>query len=113
MVFDFRSRLADMPIEIILSNGKPVGYLVWFLRSDHLFLESIAVASSQQGKGFARLAMAYLEEKAFAAGCAAIELYTNEKMTTNLALYPHLGFEEMERRSEEGFNRVYFRKVLK
>jgi len=113
MVFDFRGRLKDTPIEIMLDDSKPVGYLVWFLRADHLFLESIAVASAQQGKGFAGMAVAYLEITAIEAGRPAIELYTNEKMTANLSLYPHLGFEEMEHRREDGFNRVYFRKKLK
>ncbi|MGI9354998.1 MAG: GNAT family N-acetyltransferase [Rhizobiaceae bacterium] len=113
MVFDFEAQLGEMPIEMMMNDGGSVGYLVWHLRADHLFLESIAVTSAQQGRGFAGLAMAYLEKTAIAAGRKAIELYTNEKMTANLGLYPHLGFVEIERREEEGFNRIYFRKILK
>ena len=37
---------------------------------------------------------------------------TNEKMTENLTLYPRLGYCEVARRTEDGFNRVYFQKTL-
>ena len=113
MVFDFAAQLGELPIEIMESDGETVGYLVWYLNEDHLFLESIAIAERYQGKGHAKRAMAYLEGKTLAAGRVAIELYTNEKMTANLSLYPHLGFVETERRTEGGFNRVYFRKTLR
>jgi Ni,Fe-hydrogenase III large subunit len=42
----------------------------------------------------------------------SIELYTNAKMTENLAYYPRLGFEETGRRREDGFDRVYFRRLV-
>ncbi len=37
---------------------------------------------------------------------------TNEKMSQNLSIYPHLGYVETGRRIEDGFNRVYFEKKL-
>jgi hypothetical protein len=37
-------------------------------------------------------------------------LYTNEKMTDNLSIYRKLGYVEVARRTENGFNRVYFEK---
>ena len=42
----------------------------------------------------------------------AVHLYTNEKMAENLLIYPKLGYTEVERRTEDGFNRVYFEKTL-
>lgn len=112
MLFDFRSRLADTPIEIMVSDGQPVGYIVWYLRDGDLFLESIAIAPSHLGRGYARRAINFLEEQARMAKRDAIVLYTNEKMTSNLSLYPHLGFVETGRKREDGFQRVYFRKNL-
>lgn len=35
-----------------------------------------------------------------------LHLYTNEKMTENLSIYPKLGYVEVGRRTENGFNRV-------
>ena len=41
-----------------------------------------------------------------------MRLYTNARMTENLSLYPHLGYVEVERREEDGFDRVFFEKGL-
>ena len=36
----------------------------------------------------------------------------NAAMTENLTLYPRIGYVEVARRSEDGFERVYFTKDL-
>jgi hypothetical protein len=33
-------------------------------------------------------------------------------MTENIRMYEHLGYEETDRRTEEGYDRVYMRKTL-
>ena len=112
MVFDFRSRLAEKPIEIMMCSNERVGYLVWHISEECLFLESIAISLKNQGRGFARAAMNYLQTQAVTASKKFIRLYTNEKMTANLSLYSHLGFHQIGRRSEDGFSRVYFEKEI-
>jgi hypothetical protein len=37
-------------------------------------------------------------------------LYTNAAMSENLALYPRLGYREVDRRRDAGFDRVFFAK---
>jgi hypothetical protein len=41
-----------------------------------------------------------------------VELYTNALMTENLRYYPRLGYVEYDQRRENGFDRVYFRKMV-
>jgi hypothetical protein len=41
-----------------------------------------------------------------------VTLYTNEAMVENLRLYRRLGFVETDRRVEDGYRRVFFRKSL-
>ena len=77
-----------------------------------MFLENVAVSPNHQGKGVGNRLIAFCEDEAKRLDLQAVELYTNEKMTENLTLYPRLGFEEIGRRKEEGFNRVFFRKQL-
>lgn len=57
--------------------------------------------------------MAHCEAAARQAGLAAVDLYTNEMMAENLAIYPRLGYAETGRRREDGFNRVFFSKSLR
>jgi ribosomal protein S18 acetylase RimI-like enzyme len=81
-------------------------------RPRSLLLENVAVAPAWQGRGIGRALIGFAEDRARALGLDEITLYTNEEMTENLALYPTLGYEEVERRSEDGFRRVFFRKRL-
>ena len=62
MVFDFASRLGIDRIEMIERVSQPLGYLVWQLTDEALFLESIAILPQQQGKGLARIAFTHLEK---------------------------------------------------
>ena len=59
-----------------------------------------------------RALLGFVEQQAREAGCHEIRLYTHERMTENLAYYPNLGYEETGRRTEDGYDRVYFRKML-
>ena len=112
MVADFPTALLQGELELIYADGKSAGFLVSQMREDHLFVENVAVHPDFQNQGIAKTLFVILDQRAAQNGLAAIELYTNEKMTENLAFYPKLGFVETERRSEAGFDRVYFRKTL-
>lgn len=79
---------------------------------DSLKVNNLLVAPSAQGRGYGRLLMGFAEETARAQGRPALTLFTNEKMYENLALYPRMGFLEVDRRVEDGYRRVYFRKSL-
>ena len=45
-------------------------------------------------------------------GIPRMDLYTNAKMRENLSLYPRLGWTEVARRTEDGFEHVYFEKSV-
>lgn len=77
-----------------------------------MFIENVAVHPRHQGQGLGRRLLAFAEEQARMAGLAALELYTNELMTENLALYARLGFVEVDRRLADGYRRVFLRKAL-
>ena len=112
MLFDFEAAVGHDTIEVLEADGHRVGHMRWELRRDCLFLDSIAITREAQGHGFARRAFDHLERVARATRRPAIELYTNVAMISNLTLYPHLGFTVSDRRHEDGYDRVYFRKAL-
>lgn len=114
MVADFAASVRDGHTSVALGpDGSVCGFAVFYPRGDHIHLENVAVAPAFQGHGIGKLLMSHCEQSALALGCGAIELYTNEKMTENLKLYPALGYAEIGRRQEDGFNRVYFRKIVR
>ena len=113
MVADFKAAVQRGEIDMLVDDdGGVVGFIHHYHRSDHHFIENVAIDPAYRGKGHGRRLLRHAEEQSRRSGCAAIELYTNEKMTENLELYPRLGFHETGRREENGFNRVYFRKDI-
>jgi len=112
MVADFGAQIAAGQIWAAVDEAGLGGYAVCYARGDHMHLENIAVLPERQGHGIGRALIAHVEAEARRRGLAAVELYTNEKMTENLQLYPRLGYIETGRHLEDGFHRVFFRKAL-
>jgi ribosomal protein S18 acetylase RimI-like enzyme len=112
MVADFKDQIAAGQMEVWQVGAQVAGFIVHYPCKDHVHIENVAVLPSFAGRGIGSKLIAMAEETARAKGFSAVELYTNEKMTENLSLYPHLGYRETGRREEAGFSRVYFRKEL-
>ncbi|KAJ7158218.1 acyl-CoA N-acyltransferase [Mycena crocata] len=75
-------------------------------------VNNLVVNPAAQGRGFGRRLMDHAEDVARARGYTALTLFTNVKMHENIALYAKMGFVEVGRRIEDGYERVYFRKEL-
>ncbi len=109
---DFAQQIDHGLVHVAESGGRFAGYVVFFPEHDELMLENVAVLPEFAGRGIGRALIAHAESAARSLGLGAVHLYTNEAMTENLALYPRLGYRETDRRIEDGFRRVFFRKVL-
>ncbi|MET9514186.1 N-acetyltransferase [Streptomyces sp. NPDC002994] len=97
----------------VFVTGDPViGVLVLVPEADHLFLDSIAVHPDAHGRGVGRRLLEYVEEHARSLGLREVRLYTNAKMWENQKLYPHFGYELVERRVEDVYDRFHYRKRL-
>ncbi len=107
---DYDQRIRDGQVFVADEGGDIAGLIVVDPRPDHLLIENVAVDPSHQGSGIGRALMEYAEGYASERGLPDLRLYTNAAMTENLALYPHLGYREIDRRTERGFQRVYFSK---
>lgn len=75
-------------------------------------VNNLVVDEAAQGRGYGKLLMAFAEQIARDRGRTALTLFTNEKMMENVVLYLKMGFVEVERKVEDGYSRVYFRKTL-
>jgi len=111
MVADFATSISKGQLWVA---GDPVaGFVVAYRRRDHWHLENVAAHPAAQGIGLGRTLITHVEAMARAGGAVAVELYTNAKMTGNLGLYPQLGYAEIGRGTEDGFDRVFYRKELR
>jgi ribosomal protein S18 acetylase RimI-like enzyme len=114
MVADYASQIASGQVHVAVDeSGSLEGFIVFFPMNGHMFLENVAVQPAASGRGIGKSLIRFCEAEAFRLGLPAVRLYTNEKMTDNLSLYPRLGYVEVGRRTEDGFGRVYFEKSLR
>lgn len=112
MVADFAADIAAGHVRIASDCGEFRGYATFFPDGAFMHLESVAVHPAHAGRGIGRQLIEHCEHEARIGGYDGIRLYTNEVMSANLKLYPRLGYAEIERRREDGFNRVFFEKRL-
>lgn len=109
---DFSAALNDSLVWLIERDNRVEAVLVLEHHADHVLIDTIAVDPRAQGRGYGARLLEGAEADARALGLTEVRLYTNEAMTENLTYYPRRGYEETGRRSEDGFQRVYFRKRL-
>jgi ribosomal protein S18 acetylase RimI-like enzyme len=110
MSADYAALVAAGETWVAVEDGQVAGVLVIRPADGDLLLENVAVDPAHQGRGYGRALISFAEGRARELGLDAVELYTNEAMIENLALYPRLGFVETGRRAEDGYRRVFFRK---
>jgi GNAT superfamily N-acetyltransferase len=83
------------------------------VRDDHLWVENVAVAPDQQGRGLGRRLLRHAEDEARRQGRHEIALLTNERYAANIARYTRSGYRETHRVPHLGTDLVYFRKTLR
>jgi predicted N-acetyltransferase YhbS len=57
-----------------------------------MFLENVAVCAATSGQGIGKSLIQFCEAEARRLGFATVHLYTHERMTDNLSIYPRLGY---------------------
>ncbi|QXH53401.1 GNAT family N-acetyltransferase [Pseudomonas fakonensis] len=112
MLDDYGQVVRDELVFVALQGERIVGVLVLRHEGRELLLVNVAVLPACKGQGIGRLLMDACEAQARTAGCEAIRLYTHERMTENIAIYQKLGYRETHRATQDGFARVFMRKLL-
>ena len=112
MTADYADLIRQDRVFVLLEAGGYRAVLVLKQEQTTLWIDNVAVHPDHQHRGLGRRLLAYAEQRARAARLAEVRLYTNEHMVENISLYRRLGYQEMERRAEAGFQRVFMRKLL-
>ncbi len=95
-------------------TGQPINGLISLTPAgDRLLIENIAVHPVAQGTGLGAELMRFAEQQAAQRKLRRLILYTHEVMTENQAIYAHLGYHEVDRRTEDGYRRIYMQKILR
>lgn len=112
MLDDYAARIAAHQAWVLEREGRLDGVLILEDTPEGLLLDNIAVAEAARGQGHGRSMIAFAEAEALRRGQRRLWLYTNEKMTENIALYTRLGFAETRREEKSGRRTIIMEKHL-
>jgi GNAT superfamily N-acetyltransferase len=113
MLQDYSEVIAKELVFVAELDDRFAGVLVLSNTDDGFLIENVAVLPALAGRGIGRALLVHAEQEAKARGYDSVYLYTNEKMVENIALYAKAGYVQYERREEQGFCRVFMRKMLR
>jgi ribosomal protein S18 acetylase RimI-like enzyme len=109
---DYAGLVSANRVWVATQDEEILGLMVLVPAADHLYLETIAVRPRAQGLGVGRRLLELADAEAIRQGLPAVVLCTNEVMTENLDYYPRRGYRRTHRLEQDGFNRVFFRKLV-
>lgn len=112
MAADYAQAVRSGQAWVAVQDGQVTGFIVLVAHPGYLLLENVAVLPAAQGHGIGGRLLGLAEQYARSLGLGEIRLYTNEAMTENLAYYPRRGYTQTHRAEQDGFRRVFFRKLL-
>jgi ribosomal protein S18 acetylase RimI-like enzyme len=109
---DYATLVSALACRVAATEQRIVGLLVLWPRGDHLLIENLAVHPEAQHRGIGGLLLGRAEQEARESGLGTVRLFTNARMTENLAYYGRRGYEETSRTGDTGFDRVFLEKRL-
>ena len=109
---DYTEVIASSQVTVAEDHAAIAGVIVLNTDAEGFFIDNVAVHPTYRGRGVGRVLLEFAEDEARRAGFDSIYLYTHEKMTENIELYAKIGYEEFDRRRQDGFSLVYLRKRL-
>jgi N-acetylglutamate synthase-like GNAT family acetyltransferase len=113
MMVDYDTAVVDHWIDVIEHEEAIVGLVEMIPRSDHLFIENLAVAKHMQGKGLASRLLLHAETLTRRCGLPEVQLATNQAFADNLMFYENRGYKVYETKPFElGGVGVRFRKSV-
>jgi GNAT superfamily N-acetyltransferase len=112
MLQDYAAVIRDESVTVAQVAAQVAGVIVLSHTDEGLLIENVAVYPQWKGRGVGTELLRFAEQEARRLACSNLYLYTNELMVENIALYAKRGYVEYERRQEQGFRRVFMRKVV-
>jgi GNAT superfamily N-acetyltransferase len=112
MKADYERAVREHQIDILSVGGRMLALIETMLRSDHLWIENVAVSPDSQGKGLGRQLLAHAERRAAEAGLTELRLQTNAAFEANVALYERVGYRVDRREPFMGGTTIHMSKTL-
>ncbi|MDQ3128327.1 MAG: GNAT family N-acetyltransferase [Chloroflexota bacterium] len=112
MLTDYDAAVRDHEVWVLETPGGVLAaVLELIVRPGHLWIDNVAVEPAWQGRGLGRRLLAFADDEARRRDLPELGLLTNERYTTNIAMYERYGYRETRREPHLGTDLVHFRKA--
>jgi GNAT superfamily N-acetyltransferase len=112
MLLDYPTLIGEGRVWVAELSAQVEGVLVQYETPDGFYVDTVAASPKVRGTGVGRALLQFAEGEAIRRGYTSVYLCTNSKMTENQVFYPKIGYAEYDRRTEAGYERVFYRKGL-
>ena len=75
-------------------KSRRLGFAAFYPRGDAMYLSKLYLYKEERGKGYSRLILDFVRDKAAQAGLSAVELNVN-RFNPSIAVYEHLGMRRV------------------
>jgi GNAT superfamily N-acetyltransferase len=106
MTDDYAAQIAAGIVWVVVDEHELAGVIVLEDTPKALQISNIAVRPDRQERGLGHQLLSFADSEAVRRGYRALVLYTNVHITENLARYPKVGYVEVGRGNDHGFDRV-------
>src|SRR5262249_42805887 len=86
MLQDYALVIREQHVVIAEADGQLAGVLVLAETDEGFLIDNVAVHPSKKGQGIGKALLVHAEQEAVARGYESVYLYTNDRMTENIAM---------------------------
>ena len=110
---DLRALVNDDQVFVYVLENAIRGFIIYRISGPDVHVEALAVSPLYRRRGVGRLLLDAADREGLKQNCRRAIFYTNAQMFENLAYFRGKGFQEVDRRQENGYERVYLERYLK
>lgn len=81
---------------LVLDQKVPIGYFAFYLKEDFLYISKLYLKKSARGKGYSRIILSFIENKASSNGAKFIKLNVFKGNDHTISVYKRMGFEVID-----------------
>lgn len=110
---DLKDLVEKFEVSVFVLENAVRGFIIYKISGPDVHIEALAVSNKWRRKGVGRQLLDYADRDGLRAGCRRAIFYTNAQNFENIAYFRAKGFQETDRRFEEGYERVYLERYLR
>ncbi len=109
---DFEPLVKKGQVFVAVQDINIVAMMVMTVQSDYVLIKNVAVNNQFQKKGLGKQLLQYAERETISKGIPVLQLYTNAGLPQLVDYWSRMGFQETERKENNGHTIVFMSKNL-